>query len=116
MDAVSVLVELEDVFLPFRGHLDKVVPKVEIEQSSTSGIKVIGAIAIFVIGKWVAKKLSGLIKKLMDRGEIDATLSAFIANIVDILLMVVVVLAAMAVWTKSKLEKYKLINLRSKYD
>jgi len=58
------------------------------------GIKVIGAIAIFVIGKWVAKKLSGLIKKLMDRGDLDTTLSAFIASLIDILLMVVVVLAA----------------------
>lgn len=65
-----------------------------IQYGAEYGLKVIGAIAIFVIGKWVAKKLSGLIKKLMDRGEIDATLSAFIANIVDILLLVVVILAA----------------------
>jgi len=65
-----------------------------IQYGAEYGIKVIGAIAIFVIGKWVAKKLSGFIKKLMDRGEIDTTLSAFIASIIDILLMVVVVLAA----------------------
>ena len=65
-----------------------------IEYGAEYGIKVVGAIAIFIIGKWVAKKLSGFMKKLMDRGEIDATLSAFIANIVDILLMVVVILAA----------------------
>lgn len=65
-----------------------------IQYGAEYGMKVIGAIAIFVIGKWVAKKLSGLIKKLMERGEIDSTLSAFIASIVDILLMVVVVLAA----------------------
>ena len=65
-----------------------------IQYGAEYGLRVIGAIAIFVIGKWVAKKLSGLIKKLMDRGEVDSTLSAFIASIVDILLMVVVVLAA----------------------
>ena len=58
------------------------------------GIKIIGAIAIFVIGKWVAKKLSGVARKLMDRAEVDGTLSAFIASIIDILLMVVVILAA----------------------
>ena len=58
------------------------------------GLKVVGAIAIFVIGKWVAHKLSGLIKKMMNRGKIDSTLSAFIASMVDILLMIVVVLAA----------------------
>lgn len=65
-----------------------------IQYGAEYGIKVIGAIAIFVIGKWVAKKLSGLIKKLMERGELDTTLSAFIASLIDILLMVVVVLAA----------------------
>lgn len=58
------------------------------------GVKIIGAIAIFVIGKWIAKKLSALIKKGMERGNIDSTLSAFIASVVDILLLVVVVLAA----------------------
>ena len=65
-----------------------------IQYGAEYGVRIIGAIAIFVIGKWVAKKLSGLIKKLMERGEIDPTLSAFIASIIDILLMVVVVLAA----------------------
>lgn len=65
-----------------------------IQYSTEYGIKVIGAIAIFVIGKWVAKKLSGFIKKMMERGELDTTLSAFITSVIDILLMVVVVLAA----------------------
>jgi small conductance mechanosensitive channel len=65
-----------------------------IQYGTEYGIKVIGAIAIFVIGKWVAHKLSGFIKKLMERGEIDRTLSAFIASVIDILLMIVVVLAA----------------------
>ncbi|MFC2057827.1 mechanosensitive ion channel family protein [Campylobacterota bacterium] len=65
-----------------------------LQYSVEYGVRIIGAIAIFVIGKWIAKKLSGLIKKVMERGEIDSTLSAFIASIVDILLMVVVVLAA----------------------
>ncbi len=65
-----------------------------IQYGAEYGIRIIGAIAIFIIGKWVAKKLSGLIRRLMDRGEIDPTLSAFIASIIDILLMVVVVLAA----------------------
>jgi len=65
-----------------------------IQYGAEYGIKIIGAIAIFVIGKWVAKKLSGFIRKLMERGNIDSTLSAFIASIIDILLLIVVVLAA----------------------
>jgi len=58
------------------------------------GLRIIGAIAIFIIGKWVAKKLSSFIGKLMERGDVDRTLSNFLVSIIDILLMVVVVLAA----------------------
>jgi len=65
-----------------------------IQYGTEYGIKIIGAIAIFVIGKWVVKKLSGLARKLMNRAEVDGTLSAFISSIIDILLMVVVILAA----------------------
>jgi small conductance mechanosensitive channel len=59
------------------------------------GLRILGAIAIFMIGKWVAKKLSNLIKTLMERGEIDPTLSSFLISMVNILLMIVVVLAAL---------------------
>ena len=65
-----------------------------IQYGTEYGLRIIGAIAIFVIGKWVAKKISGLVKRLMDRGDIDATLSEFIASIIDILLLIVVILAA----------------------
>ncbi len=65
-----------------------------IQYGAEYSLKIVGAIAIFVIGKWVAKKLSALIGKLMERGEVDATLKSFIMNIIEILLMVVVVLAA----------------------
>lgn len=58
------------------------------------GLRIVGAIVIFIIGKWIAKKLSSLIGRLMDKGEVDKTLSSFLVSIIDILLMVVVVLAA----------------------
>ena len=67
---------------------------IAIQDGTEYGIRIIGAIANFVIGKWVAKKISGLGKRLMDRGDIDATLSEFIASIIDILLLIVVILAA----------------------
>ena len=58
------------------------------------GIKIVGALAIFIIGRWIVKKISSFIEKLMKKGGVDATLSAFILNMINILLMVVVVLAA----------------------
>ena len=58
------------------------------------GIKIVAALAIFIIGRWIVKKISSFIEKLMKKGGVDATLSAFIMNVVNILLMVVVILAA----------------------
>lgn len=58
------------------------------------GIKIVGAIVIFVIGKWIAKGLTNLAKKLMAKGNVDTTLISFVGNIVYVLLMAVVILAA----------------------
>jgi len=58
------------------------------------GIKIVGALAIFIIGRWIVNKISSFIEKLMKKGGVDVTLSAFIMNMINILLMVVVVLAA----------------------
>jgi len=57
-------------------------------------IRIAAAIAIFIIGKWIVKRVSNLIGKLMEKGEVDTTLTAFIMSIVNILLMVVVILAS----------------------
>ncbi|HIP28372.1 MAG TPA: mechanosensitive ion channel [Sulfurovum sp.] len=57
-------------------------------------IRIAAAIAIFIIGKWIVKRVSNLIGKLMEKGEVDITLTAFIMSIVNILLMVVVILAS----------------------
>ena len=42
------------------------------------GIKVIAAIVIFVIGRWVAKAVTNFIKKLMTKSNTDATLVKFV--------------------------------------
>jgi small conductance mechanosensitive channel len=55
----------------------------------------IGAIAIFLIGKWVARRITTLIKKVMERSNVDQTLVEFGESLTFILLMVVVILAAL---------------------
>jgi len=37
------------------------------------GIKVLAAIAIFILGRWVAKALSNLIRRMMRKGALDQT-------------------------------------------
>ena len=38
------------------------------------GIRVIAALAIFIIGRWVAKGLRNLLRRMMTRGNVDKTL------------------------------------------
>jgi small conductance mechanosensitive channel len=58
-------------------------------------LNIIGAIAIFIVGKWVAKRITGLIKSAMERADVDKTLIEFAESVIFALLMVVVILAAL---------------------
>jgi len=58
------------------------------------GLKLITALAIFVIGRWVARRLSRLLEKGMEKAGTDATLIVFLHNIVYVGLLVFVILAA----------------------
>ena len=59
------------------------------------GIKIILALVIYVIGKWVAKKVANFARKLMEGREADPTLVNFLCNIVYAVLLVAVILAAL---------------------
>ena len=58
-------------------------------------IKLLVALAIWLIGKWIAKRISGLSKRLMEKARVDATLVRFIGNIIYVVLLVVVGIAAL---------------------
>ncbi len=75
-------------------HTSKYVD-MAIEYGFEYGPKIIGAFIIFIIGKWIAKRIQALVVKLMRKNDIDATLVSFIESIVYILLMIVVILAAL---------------------
>jgi small conductance mechanosensitive channel len=66
-----------------------------IQYGTDYGLKIIGAILIFLIGKWVARRLTNVTQKVMQKAEVDPTLLRFAENLVYMLLMVVVVLAAL---------------------
>ena len=59
------------------------------------GLKVIAAIAVFVVGRWIAKMLTALIEKVMNKRQVDPTIVSFVANLTYIALLVFVVLAAL---------------------
>jgi len=59
------------------------------------GIKVIAAIAIFVVGRWIAKGFRKLVRNVMGRRNIDPTIVGFVGNLTYVLLLTFVVVAAL---------------------
>lgn len=64
------------------------------ELVTTFGIKLIAAIAILVIGQWIAKGLSSSLRRWLAKADVDETLRKFIVRLVYVVLLVFVVLAA----------------------
>jgi small conductance mechanosensitive channel len=60
------------------------------------GLKVIAAIVIFVVGRWIARFISNMVRKMMRKADVDQTLRKFVANMTYIALLVFVVLAALS--------------------
>lgn len=59
------------------------------------GLKVIAALVIFFIGKYAAKKIASLIKKLMQKANLEQTLVDFLENVVYFVLLAVVIIASL---------------------
>jgi small conductance mechanosensitive channel len=60
------------------------------------GIKIIAAIAIFFIGRMVARVITRGIRKLMTAQEVDAILETFVSNLIYWALMAFVIIAAIS--------------------
>lgn len=58
------------------------------------GGRVVAALLIFLIGKWVVALLTGWFGRAVDRGGIEATLKNFLSNLISMTLMVLVALTA----------------------
>jgi len=74
--------------------MEAIISKVQ-ELVSTFGIKVVTALLILLIGRWVAKFLRNLTGNMMAKGNLDATLVKFVGNLVYFALLAFVVLAAL---------------------
>lgn len=59
------------------------------------GIKVIAAAAIFVIGRWAAGVVQRIIDKIMEKREVDKTVSSFVGNLSYYALLAFFTLAAL---------------------
>lgn len=59
------------------------------------GIKIVAAIAIFIVGLMISKVIISTIKKIMTRAQVDETLREFLGTIIKAILMVVITIAAL---------------------
>lgn len=59
------------------------------------GIKIVGAIAIVVLGRIVVGILARIVRKLMDKSQVDGTLIKFVVSLTRIALMTFVFIAAL---------------------
>ena len=59
------------------------------------GLKVVAAIVIFIAGRWVAKGVANLIKRLMTKSKTDETLVKFVGSLAYIGLLAFVIIAAL---------------------
>lgn len=75
-----------------------------IDFASTYGLKIIGAIIIWIIGSWVIKKITNAARKLMSKSGYDESLKDFLLNLVGWvlkILLILVILAKLGVETTS---------------
>jgi small conductance mechanosensitive channel len=66
-----------------------------VELLTVYGLKVLAAIIVFIVGRWVAKIITNLIRKALTRAKMDVILVNFVTSIINALLLLFVIIAAL---------------------
>lgn len=74
-------------------NLDKALD-VAAAWASEYSLKLLAAIVILVVGRWLARKLATLLARVLEKNGIDVTLTGFLENITYYTLLVLVLIAA----------------------
>ena len=61
---------------------------------SLYAFNIIGALLIFIVGKWLARRIADLLAKLLGKNNVDLTLVNFLTNLAYYTMVVLVVVAA----------------------
>jgi small conductance mechanosensitive channel len=73
----------------FNDYMDVIVQWI-----STYSLKVVAAILILIVGKWLSQKVANVIAKLLEKNKVDVTLVGFLSNIIYYVLLIMVLIAA----------------------
>ena len=74
--------------------MENTIAKIQ-ELISVFGLKIIAALAIFIIGKWAARLIKKITHKILTAKNVDPTIISFVENLVYIITVTFVVLAAL---------------------
>jgi len=66
------------------------------ELSVVYGVQILGAILIFLVGRWVARVLKGVVRRLMEKAKSDPALVTFVESLTYVALMAFVIIAALS--------------------
>lgn len=58
------------------------------------GGRIVAALLIFIIGRWIASAIANAVARAMDRGGVDGTLSKFLRSLIYMTLLIFVMLVA----------------------
>jgi len=62
--------------------------------ASAYSLNIIGAILVFIVGKWLARRISNLLAKLLEKNDVDLALVSFLTHLTYYALIVLVLVAA----------------------
>ena len=65
------------------------------ETGMAFGTNLVAALAIFLIGKWIASRLVILMKAALTRAKVDRTLVSFLGNVANVGLLILIIIAAL---------------------
>jgi small conductance mechanosensitive channel len=75
--------------------MEELLPKVQ-ELAAFYGMKIIAALIIFIVGRWIAKGIESLSSKVMTKKNADPTIVSFVGHLIYIALLTFVIIAALA--------------------
>ncbi|ARV13312.1 mechanosensitive ion channel protein [Gilvibacter sp. SZ-19] len=74
---------------------EKIIEQIS-ELATQYGIKVIGAIVIWIVGSWIIKRVLKLVRKAMSKSNYEESLQRFLANLLGWVLKLLLILAILA--------------------
>ncbi len=70
-------------------------PEAVVAMISNYSVNILGALLIFVVGKWLARRLTNLAVSIMKKNEVEETLRVFLRTLTYYFLLAVVVITAL---------------------